>query len=68
MDNEDANQPQILTAQEAADYLRITKDTLYKLIKEGSIPAARVGRQYRIHRAHLEQWLESQMQNRDCAH
>ncbi|MEA3376448.1 MAG: helix-turn-helix domain-containing protein [Chloroflexota bacterium] len=67
MDDEDPNRPEILTAREAADCLRITPDTLYKLIDEGGIPAARVGRQYRIHRAHLERWLESQMQNRDCA-
>lgn len=33
----------IVTTREAADYLRISKPTLYRLLKEGAIKAANVG-------------------------
>ncbi len=44
---------EVLTIQEAADYLRINKKLLYKLINAGDIPAKRVGRVYRINKAAL---------------
>jgi excisionase family DNA binding protein len=40
--------PEVMTAEEAASYLRITKDKLYELIKQGVVPAARLGREWRI--------------------
>jgi excisionase family DNA binding protein len=43
----------VLTTQEAASFLRIDKKLLYKLIESGEIPAKRIGRVYRIHKAAL---------------
>lgn len=47
----------LLTAQEAADYLKLKKSTVYEMIKRGEIPSAKIGKQLRIHRAALEALL-----------
>lgn len=33
------------TVEEAADYLRVSKRTIYKLTKEGRLPAFRIGQE-----------------------
>lgn len=47
----------LLTAQEAADYLKLKKSTVYEMIKRGEIPSAKIGKQLRINRADLEALL-----------
>lgn len=46
-----------LTASEAADILKISKYTLYELVKRGEIPAHHIGRQLRIDPEVLDQYL-----------
>ena len=50
--------PSILTVEETAELLRVTDQHLRKLIKEGKIPAVRVGRSLRIYRNELRDVLE----------
>ena len=50
----------VFDAQEAADFLRVDKKTLVKLIKDGSIKAARVGRMYRIHKSVLVNFIKGE--------
>ena len=50
----------LLTLAEAADYLRISRDSLYKMAQERRIPASRVGRQWRFHKEVLDEWLRAQ--------
>lgn len=53
------NQPLTpLTPEEAARILKISKYTLYELIKRGQIPAQRIGRQLRIDPAFLNAYLQ----------
>lgn len=47
----------LLTAQEAADYLKLKKSTVYEMIKRGEIPSAKIGKQLRIARTDLEALL-----------
>lgn len=47
----------LLTPPEVLDYLRITTRTLYRLIKAGTVPAVRVGHQWRVRRTDLDTWL-----------
>ena len=47
----------LLTAQEAADYLKLKKSTVYEMIKRGEIPSAKIGKQLRIARSDLEALL-----------
>jgi excisionase family DNA binding protein len=51
----------IMTAEEVAAYLRLDQATVYRLANAGEIPARRVGRVWRFHRAALQEWLEAQM-------
>jgi excisionase family DNA binding protein len=50
----------LLTVDEVADYLRIKSTTVRDLIKRGELPAARVGRVYRIKRADVEKLLSTE--------
>ena len=50
----------VLTVDEAAEYLRIPKSSLYKLAKEGKIPCKKVGRHWRFHRDAIDMWLANQ--------
>jgi len=53
-------QQEIFTLQEAAEYLRVTKVTMRKLVAEGVIPARKVGREWRIHKDALVEWLKKE--------
>ena len=46
-------QAEWLTPDEAADLLRVNRETIYRQIKRGALPATRVGRAYRIRREAL---------------
>ncbi|WP_211296220.1 helix-turn-helix domain-containing protein [Mycobacterium aquaticum] len=47
----------VLTAEETADYLRVSLNTALKLLREDVIPAAKVGRQWRVSRRALDEFL-----------
>jgi excisionase family DNA binding protein len=49
---------QLLTVAEVADMLRVSNMTVYRLIKAGQIGAIRVGKNYRIPQADLDDYLE----------
>ncbi len=46
------------TVEEAAEYLRVSEQSIYKYIKEGDIPATRPGRKYLIAKSDLENSLD----------
>jgi excisionase family DNA binding protein len=48
---------EILTANEAADYLKINVRTIYRLIREGKIPGCKVGGSWRFRKDILDDWL-----------
>jgi PTS system nitrogen regulatory IIA component len=45
-----------LTVREVAKLLNVSEKTIYRWIKDGSIPAYRLHDQYRFHRAELLEW------------
>jgi excisionase family DNA binding protein len=47
----------LLTAEEAAKYLRLHVKSIYRLAREGKIPGRKIGGSWRFHQASLEQWL-----------
>lgn len=49
--------PAALTAAEVAEILRVSTKTVYKLIKEKSLPAVKVGRENRIAKSQLIDYL-----------
>ncbi len=49
---------QIMTLAEVAELLRVSKYTLYKLIKNGDgVPCFRLGADYRFRRASVDAWM-----------
>ena len=52
---------QIMTLREVAQYLGLHAMTVYKLTREGRMPAAKIGGQWRFKRDVLDHWLEAQM-------
>lgn len=47
----------VLNINELASYLAIPKSTIYKLVREGKIPAQKVGRHWRFHKETIDAWL-----------
>ena len=47
---------EILTAEEVADYLRVHLMTVRRWCRSGSLPAAKIGRAYRIKKGDLDEW------------
>ena len=48
-----------LTTEQAAEYLQVSKATITRWIREGTMPAALIGSTYRIAAADLERMLEN---------
>jgi excisionase family DNA binding protein len=53
-----------LTTTEVIEYLQVNLRTVYRLLKAGTLPAVRVGRQWRFRKADVDAWLESQRTSR----
>lgn len=49
-----------LTPAEVADLLKITKNTVYEMIKRGEIPSYKVGKKIRIDTKDVKEYIESQ--------
>lgn len=50
--------PEFLTIPEAAELLRIGERTTYQLVRDGELPAIKVGGQWRVHRKTLIKWAK----------
>lgn len=59
----DVNDMQVLTPEEVATVLKLSKNTVYKLLRNKSIPAVKIQHQYRILKSELFDWLESNIDN-----
>lgn len=44
----------ILTPQQAAEYLQVDRETIYRYIRQGKLVASKLGRRYRIPRRSLD--------------
>ncbi|MDR2247023.1 MAG: helix-turn-helix transcriptional regulator [Treponema sp.] len=49
----------LLTAEDVARQLRITKYTVYELIKRGELPSSKVGKQVRVAQADIDSYLRT---------
>ena len=48
---------EFMTVAEAAKMLRIGERTAYDLVRQGRLPAIKVGNQWRIEKQAFEEWL-----------
>jgi len=51
----------LLSTEQVANYLKIDKFTVYRLVAQKRLPAFKVGNQWRFKRAILEAWLRKNM-------
>jgi len=51
-------EPTYYTPSEVAGLLRVTRTTVYKMLRGGEIPSVRVGGQYRVSRRELDAYLK----------
>jgi len=51
---------EILTVNEVAEYLKIPKKTVYKMVRSGDLPAFKAGKHWRVHRPELGKWIAMQ--------
>src|SRR3972149_1960010 len=47
----------LMTLEEVAEHLRVTKKTIYRMLEKQRIPSTRVGHQYRFQTDAIDMWL-----------
>lgn len=47
----------ILTIEQLAEYLKVSRSTLYKLAQGGKLPGQKVGKRWRFHKKAIDRWL-----------
>ena len=52
-----ARKSNLMTIEEVAEYLRVHPSTVYRLVRQGALPAVKIGKQWRVDRETLAQWL-----------
>jgi len=56
------NQDNVLTIEELAVYLKISKSSLYKLAQAGKLPGQKIGKHWRFRKVAVDRWLEENEQ------
>lgn len=54
-----AHQARFMTVGEVAEVLRVSTMTVYRLINSGELPAARIGRSFRLRPEDLDSYLSA---------
>ncbi|MBI4480396.1 MAG: helix-turn-helix domain-containing protein [Acidobacteria bacterium] len=54
-----------MNVEQAARYLGVSPDTLYKYLSEGQVPAFKLGNRWRLKKTTLDRWMERQSQARE---
>ena len=56
----------IMTLREVADYLKVTKQTIYRMLNAKQIPSFRVRSDWRFRKDAIDKWIEQGAPERDC--
>ncbi len=56
---------EVMDIRQAAHYLGISADSLYRYAATGFIPAFRIGNRWRFRKSRLEEWMDSRSQEAD---
>ena len=57
------NTHSLMSVEEAAEYLRMPKNTLYMKLQSGEVPASKLGKCWKIYQDELDKWLEVNRKN-----
>lgn len=52
--------PEVMDVRQAAAYLQVSADTLYRYASDGFLPAFKFGNLWRFSKTALNQWIESE--------
>ncbi|MGH2404051.1 MAG: helix-turn-helix domain-containing protein [bacterium] len=52
----------VMTVEQVADYLQLNKLTVYKYIRDGRLPASKLGKSYRVRMSDVDAFLETAKQ------
>ena len=52
------NRDDIMTMDELAEYLKISKSTLYKLAQDNKLPGQKIGKRWRFHKDAVDAWVK----------
>ncbi len=52
--------PEFLTAEEVAEFLRLPLSTVYKLVQDKKLPGFKVGKHWRFRREAFREWIKQQ--------
>ena len=52
------NRDDIMTMDELAEYLKISKSTLYKLAQDNKLPGQKIGKRWRFHKEAVDAWVK----------
>jgi excisionase family DNA binding protein len=47
-----------MTISDLAEYLQVSKSSLYKLVQCGRVPGQKVGKHWRFHKDAVDSWLK----------
>jgi excisionase family DNA binding protein len=53
-----SNPSRVMTVNELADFLRVHRSTVYRLLKTNSLPAFRVGSDWRFNTETVNEWMQ----------
>ncbi len=59
-----AKSKQVMTVKDVASYLNVHPMTIYKYVKDGRIPAFKIGDSWRIRKDSMQKWIK-QNENRN---
>ena len=57
---DDSELGDILTVNEVAEYLKIPKQTVYRMVRSGDLRAFKAGKHWRVQRVELGTWIARQ--------
>lgn len=58
---------EVMDVAQAARYLGVSADSLYKYLSEGKLPAFKLGNRWRLKKTALDSWMEKQSQSRSSS-
>jgi len=59
-----ANGRKVMNIREVAGYLGVHTSTIYKYAQQGTIPAFKIGSDWRFSRKHINLWIDEKMKVR----
>jgi len=57
--------PEVMDIRKAAQYLGVSRETLYKYLNEERIPAFKLGNRWKLKKTVLDRWMERESTRRE---